>query len=99
MGCRIIDFNGFGVKNAMQFATSKAVLKTFSTHQPERLGVALLINPPSVFNMLLQVLGTRTRADPVQRAAPGTYSRTVHIAYSMPEGACMFSNEYSLLQF
>ena len=95
MGCRIIDFNGFGVKNAMQFATSKAVLKTFSTHQPERLGVALLINPPSVFNMLLQVLGTRTRADPVQRAL----FCTVHIAYSMPMGACMFSNEYSLLQF
>ncbi len=43
----VIDFNGFGMKNAIEFSTSRATLSTFSKHMPERMGAALLINPPT----------------------------------------------------
>lgn len=52
----IIDFNGFGIKNALEFSTSRATLSIFSKHMPERMGAALLINPPSVFGTLLRAV-------------------------------------------
>jgi hypothetical protein len=52
----IIDFNGFGMKNALEFSTSRATLSAFSKHMPERLGAVLLINPPSVFGTLLRAI-------------------------------------------
>ena len=52
----IIDFNGFGMKNALEFTTSRATLSTFSKHMPERLGATLLINPPAVFGTLLRAV-------------------------------------------
>ena len=51
-----MDFNGFGLRHAMGGSTATNFLSTFSSHLPERLGAALLINPPSIFDMLLAVL-------------------------------------------
>ena len=52
----IIDFNGFGLKNAMQFSTSRSILGAFSRHMPERMGVVLMINPTPVLGTLLAAI-------------------------------------------
>ena len=49
----IIDFGGFSLWNAMQGSTSNGALSAFSRHMPERLGVVCLLNPPSIFDILL----------------------------------------------
>lgn len=52
----IVDFRGFGLSDAMQGKTSSQTISTFSAHYPERLGVVLLLSPPSLFDMLLAVV-------------------------------------------
>lgn len=52
----LVDFGGFGIKHALQGRTSNASLGAFGTHMPERLGTVLLINPPSIFDLLLAAI-------------------------------------------
>lgn len=52
----IVDFNGFSIWNALHVSTSSATLQTFSNHYPERLGAVILLNPPSVFDILFTAL-------------------------------------------
>lgn len=54
--CWLIDFNGFGLKHAMSGGTASTFMTHVSTHLPERLYAAVLINPPAIFDMLLAVL-------------------------------------------
>ena len=37
-------------------STATSFLSTFSAHLPERLGCAILVNPPSLFDILLAVM-------------------------------------------
>lgn len=52
----IIDFGGFSIWDAMQGSTSNGALSAFSNHMPERLGAAVLLNPPTVFDILLAAM-------------------------------------------
>lgn len=54
--CWLVDFRGFGMSDAMQARTSTQTISTFSAHFPERLGVVVLLSPPSLFDMLLAVV-------------------------------------------
>jgi hypothetical protein len=54
--CWFIDFNGFGLRHAMGGSTASTFMTHVSTHLPERLYAAVLINPPAIFDMLLAVL-------------------------------------------
>lgn len=74
----IVDFNGFGLRHAMQASTSTATLSTFSTHFPERLGAVLLVNPPGLFDMLLAVVKTVADARTLSK---------VHIVHVKPADA------------
>ncbi|KXS19536.1 CRAL/TRIO domain-containing protein [Gonapodya prolifera JEL478] len=49
----VVDFNGFGFKEAMQTRLAIAFATTFSNHMPERLGRLIVLNPPSIFSILL----------------------------------------------
>lgn len=49
-----VDYNGFGVKEALQGKLAAKFGKLFSNHMPERLHKILLLNPPSIFRLLLQ---------------------------------------------
>ena len=52
----LVDFKGFRMWDALQGSTSNNVLGLFSEHMPERMGVVLLVNPPSVFDLLLAAI-------------------------------------------
>ena len=52
----LVDFKGFSMWNAMQSSTSSATITTFSTHMPERMGLVILINPPSIFDILFRAM-------------------------------------------
>eukprot|EP00760_Papus_ankaliazontas_P020576 PhM_4_TR18462/c0_g1_i1/m.77200 len=52
----IVDFNGYGLTHAMQAKIGIAFLTTFDNHFPERLRAVILVNPPSVFQVLLKAL-------------------------------------------
>ena len=49
-----VDYNGFGLKEALQGKLAGKFGALFSNHMPERLHKILLLNPPSVFRILLQ---------------------------------------------
>ena len=51
-----LDFKGFGMWHAMQSRTSSATVNTFSNHFPERLGAVIMVNPPTVLEILLAVM-------------------------------------------
>mmetsp|Transcript_2047 Transcript_2047/g.3141 ORF Transcript_2047/g.3141 Transcript_2047/m.3141 type:complete len:307 (-) Transcript_2047:357-1277(-) len=48
-----VDYNGFGLKEAMQGKLAARFGALFSNHMPERLHRVILLNPPSVFRILL----------------------------------------------
>lgn len=52
----VVDFNGFGLKHAMNARLGISFASTFAAHFPERLRTLILINPPSVFSLLLTAL-------------------------------------------
>mmetsp|Transcript_42480 Transcript_42480/g.104124 ORF Transcript_42480/g.104124 Transcript_42480/m.104124 type:complete len:305 (-) Transcript_42480:114-1028(-) len=52
----IVDFNGFGVHDAMQFTTSATVLSVFQDVYPECMGSVVFINPPSVLSILVSAV-------------------------------------------
>lgn len=49
-----VDYNGFGLKEALQGKLAAKFGALFSNHMPERLHKIILLNPPSVFKILLQ---------------------------------------------
>jgi hypothetical protein len=53
----VIDFRDYSVWNAPPAATSKATLSILQNHYPERLGSAILLNPPTLFYALWAILG------------------------------------------
>lgn len=54
--CVIVDYGGYSLRNAPSMATTRATLNIFQSHFVERLGVALLINAPWLFNGVWSVL-------------------------------------------
>lgn len=46
----ICDFDGYSMKNAPSLSVCKQTVDILSSHFPERLGVALIVNPPRVFS-------------------------------------------------
>jgi len=51
-----IDFNGFGLREALAARVGINTVSVFSRHLPERMGRILLINPPGVFDLFLAAL-------------------------------------------
>lgn len=51
-----VDYNGFGLKEALQGKLAARFGALFSNHMPERLHKIILLNPPSVFKLLLQAV-------------------------------------------
>lgn len=74
----LVDFQGFGLWHAMQGKTSITSLQAFSHHMPERLGCVLLVNPPSIFDLLLTVVKTVADARTMSK---------VHVLRCTPETA------------
>lgn len=54
--CLIVDYEGFSLRNSPPMKTSKAVLSILQNHYPERLGIALLLNPPWIFQAFWTVI-------------------------------------------
>ncbi|QDZ17933.1 CRAL-TRIO domain-containing protein [Chloropicon primus] len=52
----LLDFTGYTLRNAPPFKTSLETLKILQDHYCERLGEALLLNPPGVFRMLWKLI-------------------------------------------
>jgi hypothetical protein len=52
----VVDFRGFGFTHAMQARLGISFATTFANHFPERLRCLLLLNPPTVFSLLLSAL-------------------------------------------
>mmetsp|Transcript_22772 Transcript_22772/g.49921 ORF Transcript_22772/g.49921 Transcript_22772/m.49921 type:complete len:282 (-) Transcript_22772:199-1044(-) len=73
--CLVIDYKGWSMFNAPPMKTSKETLYILQNQYPERLGVALLYDPPSLFStlwaMLTPFMETKT-ANKVQFLKPKT---------------------------
>jgi hypothetical protein len=54
--CWIVDFKGFGFSHAMNVRQALSFSDILSNHYPERLGVLVLLDPPSVFSILLKAV-------------------------------------------
>ena len=52
----VVDFNGFGMKHALNARLGISFASTFANHFPERLHTLFLLNPPTVFSILLSAL-------------------------------------------
>jgi hypothetical protein len=52
----VVDFNGFGWTHALEVRLGSAFASMFASHFPERLHLLLLLNPPTVFQMLLSAI-------------------------------------------
>jgi hypothetical protein len=52
----LTDFSGFGLSHALQARLGIEFASVFSQQFPERLGAILLVNPPTVFNMMLSAI-------------------------------------------
>jgi hypothetical protein len=48
----IADFEGYSSKNAFPLSVVKEIIHILSNYYPERLGSAIIINPPKIFKML-----------------------------------------------
>jgi hypothetical protein len=83
----LIDFSGFSFWHAMQGSTSNAVLASFSAHLPERLGNAILINPPGVFDILLAAMRPFIDARTMSK---------VHIVRCTPETAAKAFTQFGI---
>ena len=52
----MIDYKDYSFRNAPPMSQSKHFLQIFSDHYPERLGVAFLIDAPTIFHMTFKIL-------------------------------------------
>ncbi|KNC83456.1 hypothetical protein SARC_04297 [Sphaeroforma arctica JP610] len=52
----IIDFKEYSLRNAPPMAQNKEFMTILSEHYPERLGVAILVDAPMIFNMTYKLL-------------------------------------------
>mmetsp|Transcript_6307 Transcript_6307/g.11240 ORF Transcript_6307/g.11240 Transcript_6307/m.11240 type:complete len:281 (-) Transcript_6307:1832-2674(-) len=59
----VIDFSGFSMRNAPSISQQKETLSILQNHTPERLGVALCFNAPSLFFGLYKII--KPFVDPV----------------------------------
>jgi hypothetical protein len=48
----LVDFNGYSLRKAPPIAVAKEFVSVLSDHYPERLGAAVLVDPPKVFSFL-----------------------------------------------
>ncbi|KAG2387492.1 hypothetical protein C9374_001086 [Naegleria lovaniensis] len=52
----ICNFEGYTMKNAPSLSVCKQTVSILSSHFPERLGVALIVNPPKVFSWFWKLI-------------------------------------------
>jgi hypothetical protein len=52
----VVDFNGFGLTHALQARLGISFATVFADHFPERLAHLVLVNPPTVWNILLTAI-------------------------------------------
>lgn len=52
----IVDFNGFGLREALAARVGINTVSVFSAHMPERMGRIVLLNAPGVFSMFFGAL-------------------------------------------
>ncbi|EFC44918.1 predicted protein, partial [Naegleria gruberi] len=52
----ICDYSGYSMKNAPSLSVCKQTVEILSSHFPERLGVALIMNPPRVFSWFWKLI-------------------------------------------
>jgi len=52
----IVDFNGFGLREALAARVGIHTVSVFSAHMPERMGRIILLNAPTVFSMFFGAL-------------------------------------------
>ena len=74
-----VDYNGFGLKEALQGNLAAKFGVLFNDHMPERLHKILLLNPPSVFRILLQAAKPFVDQRTLQKIIPVTGSTKVVI--------------------
>jgi polyribonucleotide 5'-hydroxyl-kinase len=51
----LVDFKGYGMRNAPSLRVSLATLSILQSHYPERLGLALCYHPPRLFSFTWKV--------------------------------------------
>ena len=64
----IVDYQGFQMSDAPSFKVTREIIKLLSSHYPERLGLALMVNAPRIFWAFWKMISPFV--DPV------TYSKT-----------------------
>lgn len=52
----LIDFTKWSLKNAVPMATARETLSILQNHYPERLGLAVCFNPPTIFRVFWAVI-------------------------------------------
>lgn len=71
----VVDFRGFGISHSLQARLGISFATIFKAHFPERLKAILLLNPPSLFKLLVAAIGAiadaRTLAKLKVVEAPG----------------------------
>ncbi|CAI5508081.1 unnamed protein product [Closterium sp. Naga37s-1] len=73
----LIDFRGWSMRKAPPLKTSREVLSILQSHYPERLGAAVIYNPPAVFEAFWKVI--RPFIDPV------TFNKILFVNPSKPD--------------
>lgn len=54
--CWLVDFSGFGFSHAMEFSLARSFASVFADHFVERLAQLVLLNPPTVFSIMLKAV-------------------------------------------
>ncbi|KAH9301003.1 hypothetical protein KI387_012586, partial [Taxus chinensis] len=52
----LIDFSGWSLSNSVPIKTARETINILQNHYPERLGVALLYNPPRIFEAFWKIV-------------------------------------------
>lgn len=78
-----VDFNGFGIKEATQGKLAAKFAMLFSDHMPERLHKIVLLNPPSVFRILLQAAKPFSGKRTLDKIVPITGSNVENMLKSL----------------